>query len=357
MLLRTQTWLATSEFLRPALQPLLVSLGTVSSLAVVVGFVGLLPDIHRANETWPTSLRDCCFYRQGNLAIAVCHAAPLHAAQGWRYFLASSERGSLPRVPSAWSGLSPNCITPGQGTTIFVGCWDGSIYSIDASNANAPPQRIVRDPRVIPDVMACSADDVLVVAGYKRITAWDARTKSALWSRSLTACCLAMHPSGPTAMCGTDAGELIELDLHSGLTGRSVTIGSGLVDLRFSPNGQFLAVVELQGRITLLHWPSLSPAWDGGSRLCGAGSMVAFSPDGRLLATAARKSRSIAVWNAASGTLRLQSSEGASLLVGAGFVDDLHFASWAVDGVVRFWDASSGAQQREIVLTDVEPAS
>jgi putative pyrroloquinoline-quinone binding quinoprotein/WD40 domain-containing protein len=357
MLLRTRTWLGTLELLRNALQPLLLSVGTVTGLAVVVGFIGLLPDIQKASESWPASARQCCFIRQGNLVIAACHAAPIHATQGWRYFLACSEFGNLPQVPSAWSELSPSCITPGPGNNIFVGCWDGNIYSIDASNAAAPPERIVRDPTVVPDVMGCSADGVLVVAGYKRITAWDIHAKSRLWIRSLIAPCLAIHPSGQTVVFGTNDGQLLELDLRSGLTRRSVRLRSELVALRFSPDGQYLAVVEWQGQLTLLHWPSLSPAWDREPCRCGVGSFVAFSPNGRLLATTGRKSRSIVIWDAATGTSKCQCSEGDSLVFGGAFVDDLHLASWTFDGIVRFWDASSGALQREIVVNNLEPAS
>jgi WD40 repeat protein len=78
----------------------------------------------------------------------------------------------------------------------------------------------------------------------------------------------------------------------------------------------------------------------------GCVSNMAFSPDGKLLASAS-ENRTIKVWDAGSGAA-LQTLEGHSGSVSAvAFsLDSKLLASASNDGTVELWDAGSGARAR-----------
>ena len=75
---------------------------------------------------------------------------------------------------------------------------------------------------------------------------------------------------------------------------------------------------------------------------------LAFSPDGRLMATAGEHGPLIRVWEAASGKQRFQLTFPATGLCNAVTFspDGLLLASGHVDGLIRIWDAATGKELR-----------
>ncbi|MCS7197360.1 MAG: WD40 repeat domain-containing protein [Candidatus Bipolaricaulota bacterium] len=117
--------------------------------------------------------------------------------------------------------------------------------------------------------------------------------------------------------------------------------GELVMDIAFSPDGQFLAAVDTDGNAVLWKVADGTETW----RLSDSGMPVAFSPDGQLLALGSEDG--IAVRRVTDGeaiiTLRdygvsaVFSSDGRMLITGGGY-----------DNRIRFWDITTGELLRTL---------
>jgi WD40 repeat protein len=204
---------------------------------------------------------------------------------------------------------------------------DGEIHVWDA--ASGQPILTIKDPDGYSGAVALSPDGTGIAAAYPArdksyvIKLWDARTRQVIrtWKH------------------GSDQTD----------------------DLAFTPDGKRLAFAGSAFRETKRLSPTQSqgvnvPAvvvWDLGSgaevfRLADTGGKLAFSADGRRLATLT-PSGQIQVWDAAAGTVRQTITGPVTIFSALAFSPDGHtVASGAHDQVVRLWDVKSGRETRAL---------
>jgi hypothetical protein len=113
----------------------------------------------------------------------------------------------------------------------------------------------------------------------------------------------------------------------------------------FSPDG--LLAVAADNRVVLLDVESRTPEWHGSFRHDGPVWAVAFSPDGRLLATGGMDG-TVRLWDASSGD-----QHGPTISYHKQWVRSVAFspdgrilASASDDGSVRLWDVEAGGPHR-----------
>ncbi len=139
-------------------------------------------------------------------------------------------------------------------------------------------------------------------------------------------------------------GELKLWDVDTGKEVAATPVGlEPAVDLAFSPDGRLLASAGAAGTVRLWEVPSGKP----GRSLRGHQgpiSGVAFSPDGRRLASASMDG-TVRVWEVASGEERLHfRGHNAEVLSVAFGPDGGRVASWGTDNLLRVWDATTGRE-------------
>jgi WD40 repeat protein len=151
-------------------------------------------------------------------------------------------------------------------------------------------------------------------------------------------------------------GAVILCDLATGRPRRRLDVPSGpLIGLAYSPNGRWLASTSPLERPVRL--------WDlegrQGDRLIGSSSnsrdALAFSPDGRLLATAGAD-RGAQLWDLATGEELRRVGEPGDCLTGVAFSPDGRMlAATGTDADIRLWllaDLLGAERQRGSGVTD-----
>jgi eukaryotic-like serine/threonine-protein kinase len=140
-------------------------------------------------------------------------------------------------------------------------------------------------------------------------------------------------------------GLLLALDAETGeLLWRVAGLGAGLIrDLAFSPDGRLIATADNSGTVTVVDSQTgkVRQALRGHSRLV---SHVAFDPSGAKLASASWDS-TVIVWDVAKGraSTRLQGHMRSVLCV-AFSPDGRRLATSSEDQSVRLWDVETGQE-------------
>jgi WD40 repeat protein len=162
---------------------------------------------------------------------------------------------------------------------------------------------------------------------------------------------IAFSPDGKTVACSFYNGTLILWDVQTGLKRRTLSVGMTVSSLAYSPDGKMLAVGTQEGQTVTIWQPS------SGTVLRtinipdeGSSGAIAFSPDGRTLATnsaigddSASGGGNIQLWDVRSGTLlRVLSGHRSRVLSVVFSTDGKKLATGSYDKIVRLWDVETG---------------
>ena len=185
------------------------------------------------------------------------------------------------------------------------------------------------------------------------IRLWDAKTGKLVAALENAARipteCMAFSPDGTMLVAGGLCGEVRLWDVQT----RSVlfekqTQGSSVNGIAFAPDG--LSFASAAGNVQVWKTPTGTEvhtlgAVDAGSRV------VAFSPDGKLLAT--NRQEDICVWDAKTGALLRLVPTHAAQINSVCFTDNttLAAAGNGQPGPFEFWDAATGKRIAEVAAS------
>jgi WD40 repeat protein/serine/threonine protein kinase len=194
----------------------------------------------------------------------------------------------------------------------------------------------------------------LALVGLNGVTIWDATPGPEV---------LTLH--APVSVWGVDYSpdglRLAAADNHNAVTIRDAASGrvlltlpvpdmtrdTALLDARFSPDGARVGAAVAtpsSGRVIL--WDATTGLVDGQLKgHAGAVIKLAFSPDGRRIATASHD-RTAKVWDAETGREIRSLETHADRVNGVAFSPDgARLATACRDGTIKFWDAETGREQ------------
>jgi WD40 repeat protein len=337
-----------------------------ASLAAVTFFIGLLGlaflpgEAQRLVDSQYVSVTHCIDMGAGRPTVSIGWSIARCGLPGWRHHLAvhsPSDTSEAPVFPCPQ--LQPLSLAKGlDADHALVGNWDGAIYSIDTREPTREPVCVGRQPDGAVVALAAAADGQCVLSQSAfYLHAWNPATGTQRWRRADVApYCFVPRPDTSAVIIGTSQGELLEVDLDTGRTLRSLArLNRPLLTVSLSDDGSKLAVLLANDRVSLLDSHSGEALWNEKAIHTGrtaAGRIVAFSRCGSMLVTAGQDPRgnSLAVWSVATGDMLCELRGHDNVVVGAAFTHSGRLRSWGADGTIREWNLTAGIARRFATL-------
>jgi RNA polymerase sigma factor (sigma-70 family) len=259
----------------------------------------------------------------------------------------------------------------GDGKKLAAGSWHNTVRIWDtATGKEEGAARAPGHEGWVYDLCFLPEGKTLISAGSDgRIIVWDAgsgREVRRMEGHQSLVWCLAISPDGKTLASGSDDQTVRLWDLATGKEVRQFKSAGAVKSVAFSPDGARLA--SASGEDLYPTWKNPKPAeacvWDvaSGERLFrlegheGGVKSVAYSPDGKLIATGGND-KTVRLWDADTGKERRRltdhrgaveavafSPDGRTLASADGRVDPTKSQT---DGAIRLWEVATGEKLRE----------
>lgn len=329
-----------------------LSVGAVSFFVVSVGLVLLPADVEKLTQPLYLSITHS-HVLPAQQAVSLVWYMPRGDRQGWRHQLIRHDLiNDRPTPQMLWPELLPSAIGPGTTSEIlFAGCWDGSLWRLDLSQATAP-QKVGTHAEPGPQQIICSADGrwlATLAAHYLQVL--DLATGQPAWKHGDSQSnCVALHPDSRRMLVSHSDGRLVELELQSGRELRTVAQLEGpAVNVSISPNARLIAVITAGGGSHLLHWETGLSAWPADWRDAPhftRSAIAQFSPCGERLITSGRDTMTLAVWNLRTMQLEGELRGHDKAINGVAFLGDGRLCSFGADGTFRIWNLEKRTAER-----------
>ncbi|HZT43228.1 MAG TPA: AAA-like domain-containing protein [Chthonomonadaceae bacterium] len=260
----------------------------------------------------------------------------------------SAATGRTTSFPPGGPDAEALALSPG-GRYLLTGAGNGKARLWDTSTGRPVSLFLKLPASLILARVSANGRRVCAVSSDRKISVWNAASgrKVVLGvTATLDDLQLDVSPDGRYIVTGVGVPfRRAEAQVWDAVTGQPVgasykLLGTGLVNLFFSPDGSRIAVAPQVANVAIWSVGSSPPA--AVSIPVSFAFTIAFSPDGRRVVTTDISGRA-RVWDAATGRpLSPPLSHPSHVAVAAFSPDGTRIATGCADGTVRVWDAASG---------------
>jgi WD40 repeat protein len=234
----------------------------------------------------------------------------------------------------------------------LVGAASGEVRLWDVETGKDRVRHVFGGHAVTLRCLAFSPDGKLLATGGEDVRLWDKATGKERWRaevRSYWDHMIAFSPDGVTLAAVDEGMTLLLLEAATGKEVRRIKISdrTDLAAVAFAPDGKSVAVADLQGGISI--WSSATGELL--RRFRGGGFQLAFSSDGKTLASAGAHEGNVVVSDVATGKEVRRFLDPDYRGAASADLYIPYFVALSPDGAtaalgsgptVRFWDVATG---------------
>jgi WD40 repeat protein len=324
------------------------SLAAVMLFCGTLGLVFLPAELRRIFNMHCVSVTHCLDLGARRPLLALAWSMDRTGKAGWKHHLSlQPSDGKSPGTELQIENLRPASLAKANGTgRVFIGDWRGAIYALDLQDL--APRQIADHKDGGVAVLAASADGKwLLSQGANFLHAFESSEPRERWRlHDVVPYCFVVRPDAPQAVIVNPRKEIVEIDLLTGRTLRTLAQSKELLlNISLDADGNKLALIGSDGGVQVLDSHTGKVLWNWRPRRLkiAAGRVVAFSPSGKLLVTASEESgESLSLWNATTGQQLKKLQGHTSMIIGAAFDECGMLRSWGSDGTIRAWDLNTG---------------